>query len=70
MGWKKGSEGASGKGQRDVQPVAHMNAATPEKVLTTIDNPHEDNLTVQPVAQSPGIERSRQRLLLVRPQQV
>jgi hypothetical protein len=40
-----------------------MKGATSEAVRTLIDGPNQDNLPVQPVAQRPGIERSRQRLL-------
>ena len=48
--------------------IRKMKGATSEAVLTLIDCPHqEDNLPVQPVAQCPGIERSRQRLLAAHP---
>jgi hypothetical protein len=39
--------------------IRKMKGATSEGVLTLIDCPHQDNLPVQPVAQRPGIERSR-----------
>ena len=67
MDWKRGSKGAQGKGQRDVQPVAHRKDATWDEMLRFFDSPHQDNLPVQPVAKSPGIERSRQRLLAAHP---
>jgi hypothetical protein len=59
MGWTRGNDGASEKGQRDVQPVAHKKDEGCDfgKALTLIDCPHQDNLPVQPVAQRPGIER-------------
>jgi hypothetical protein len=50
--------------------IRKMKGATSEAVLTLIDCPRQDNLPVQPVAQSPGIERSRQRLLAANPGQV
>ena len=43
--------------------IRKMKVATSEAAPTLIDGPHQDNLPVQPVAQRPGIERSRQRLL-------
>ena len=58
-GWKRRSDGASEKGRRDVQPVAHLKDVTWDEILAFIDNLHQDNLPVQPVAQRPGIECSR-----------
>jgi hypothetical protein len=56
---KRRIEDAPAKGRGIVQPVAHRKDATSEKMLALIDNLHEDNLPVQPVAQRSGIERSR-----------
>jgi hypothetical protein len=53
---KRGSEDTPEKGHGFVQPVAHRKDATSEKVLTVIDNPHEDSWRVQPVAQRSGVE--------------
>ena len=47
--------------------IRKMKGATSGAVLRLIDGPHQDNLPVQPVAQCPGIERSRQRLLAAHP---
>ena len=68
-GRRRPGEGAGGEGamahQRRVRGMCNrlhirkMKGATSEAVLTLVDSPHQDNLPVQPVAQRPGIERSR-----------
>ena len=61
MGWRKRSDGASVKGQRDVQQVAHRKDATSQEMLTLIDGPDRNNLPVQPVAQRQAVESVRER---------
>lgn len=58
-GWKRERESAPGKGQGDVQPVAHTKDATWDEMLRWFDSLHQDNLPVQPGGRSPGTECSR-----------